>query len=96
MPKVVRLTDEQMNWLEENHTKFSYNALAARLSCHVDTLKRILAREGLQEFDGAKYTPAQKTETWTRPCITCGCKKPRPKNWFMCGVCRRRAGYEEH
>lgn len=96
MPKVTRLTDEQLKWLAEVHERYSFVAMANHIGCHVDTLKRILAREGLREFDGAKYTPAAKIDEWDRPCIQCGSTERRPKNWFMCSDCRRRAGYEEH
>ena len=55
MPKVTQVSDEQMEWLRSNHERYSFVALAERIGCHVDTLKRILAREGLREFDGAAH-----------------------------------------
>lgn len=95
MPKKVTITDEHMDWLRANHQDFSYTHMARHVGVCTDTLKRILAREGLQEFDAAKYVPALKVETWDRPCIQCASREVRHKNWFMCSDCRRKAGYED-
>ena len=54
MPKVVNGSDTQMNWLRENHDSMSLNDVATRIGVCVDTLKRILVREGIREFEGAK------------------------------------------
>ncbi len=97
VPKSVSVSDADLNWLRQNHDSHPYSELAARIGCCVDTLKRILVREGLQEFDGAKYQVRRDFEekTWTRPCMSCGCQKKRPKNWFFCRPCRKEMGYED-
>lgn len=97
MPKMVPISDEDRSWLHHNHHDQTYTDMAARLGCCVDTLKRILVREGLQEFDGAKYAVRRdfKVEQWTRPCLSCGSKEKRPKHWFFCRPCRADMGYED-
>ena len=37
---------------------YTYRAMAKRFDICTDTLKRILMREGMAEFDGAKYAIA--------------------------------------
>jgi hypothetical protein len=97
MPRVVRVTDEDKVWLQRNHKDYTYSDMAQRIGCCVDTLKRILVREGLQEFDGAKYQVRRDFEekSWSRPCMGCGDTKKRPKNWFFCKSCRKELGYED-
>jgi len=95
MPRYVVVSAENIEWLKANHSRSTYTAMASKLGCHVDTLKRILAREGLQEFEAAKYTAALKHPKWTRPCILCSKPETRPRNWFMCSSCRKKNGYEE-
>ena len=97
MPKVVRVSDTDLTWLRDSHHDHSYSELAARIGCCVDTLKRILVREGLQEFDGAKYQVRRDFEekVWTRPCMSCGSTDERPRNWFFCKTCRKTMGYED-
>ena len=97
MPRKVLISEENMAWLRAEHRHHSYLAMAKRIGCCVDTLKRILVREGLQEFDGAKYQVkrAHDQDMWDRPCIVCKDTTPRPRNQYMCGKCRRRAGYSD-
>ena len=97
MPKVVRVSDTDLGWLRTSHHTHSYHDLAQRIGCCVDTLKRILVREGLQEFDGAKYQVRRDFEekTWVRPCMSCASTEKRPKNWFFCKSCRKTMGYED-
>lgn len=97
MPKRVPITEQQYEWLEDNHTKVSYEHMAEQLNCCVDTLKRILVRRGLQEFDGAKYQLPRDhdKQMWTRPCVCCGDTKPRDRGYYMCIRCRAKAGYIE-
>ena len=86
MPKVVRVSDSDLDWLREEHDRHSYSDLATRLGCCVDTLKRILVREGLQEFDGAKYQVRRDFDEkmWSRPCMSCGNSvSPVGKRWGM-------------
>jgi hypothetical protein len=96
MPRVVQVSAKDLDWLRKNHQTQSYPAMAKRLGCCVDTLKRILVRESLQEFDGAKYQIKEKVDAaklWTRPCMKCGQAEERPKFWYFCRSCRKRMGY---
>lgn len=97
MPRNIRVSDSDLSWLRQNHRLKTYSDMAQRLGCCVDTLKRILVREGLQEFDGAKYQVRRdfQGKTWTRPCMKCGDKTERPKMWFFCKSCRKELGYED-
>jgi len=97
LPRTVEISAADRDWLRKNHTTQSYDAMARRLGCCTDTLKRILVRMELQEFDGAKYQVRREAvvKTWTRPCMKCGSEKKRPKNHYFCDPCRRRMGYEE-
>ena len=59
----------------------------------VDTLKRILQREGLAEFDAAKYAVSlsfDTQQTWVRPCMRCKDETPRPKWQYICDRCKER------
>ena len=51
----------------------------------VDTLKRILVREGLRDFEGAKYVVARKVTVamWERPCMDCKSTELRPKKLVL-------------
>lgn len=95
MPRKVLIAVEDMDWLRQNHDLLPFTELAGRIGCCVDTLKRILMREGLAEFEGAKYAVRRDHDEamWTRPCMSCKCCRPRPKNHYFCARCRRRAGY---
>ena len=97
MPKVVDVSDDNMKWLRENHDTVTLTEAAVRIGVCVDTLKRILVREGLREFEGAKYVVARKETVamWSRPCMDCGCTEERPKNWYYCKKCRSSRGYED-
>ncbi len=97
MPRSVSVSDTDLRWLRKNHFNKSYSELAQRMGCCVDTLKRILVREGLQEFEGAKYQVRRDFEgkTWNRPCMSCRAPEERPKNWFFCRSCRKTMGYED-
>jgi len=73
--------------------KYSYRQMAEQLGVCTDTLKRILVREGLAEFEGAKYAckPEHKnfSKTWKRPCLKCRDDSPRPKGQFICSECKK-------
>lgn len=67
--------------------------VAKLFDCCVDTAKRILMREGLRYFEGAKYVIAREQtsfQIWTRPCMVCGCTKSRPKWQYRCDSCSER------
>ena len=55
MAKQRELTKRQRKWLHKRHGDLDLTVIAQKLGCCVDTLKRILMREGLQYFAGAKY-----------------------------------------
>lgn len=97
MPKPIEIDERELNWLKENHRKTTYALMADKIGVCVDTLKRMLVREGLQEFDGAKYQLKRDTDIkmWSRPCLDCLDSTPRPKMWFYCRECRKKRGYEE-
>ena len=97
MPKSVQMTDADRQWLRQHHNDYTYKFMAGQIGCCVDTLKRILVREGLQEFDGAKYELPRdhKVAQWERPCMSCGSTEKRPKFWFFCRSCRSSLGYED-
>jgi IS30 family transposase len=93
MARRLALTDEQRSALK----KFldddrPYTEMAQHLNVCVDTLKRILHREGLFEFEGAKYavSPSNRLnqETWCRPCLKCKDDSPRPKWVYVCAKCK--------
>ena len=72
---------------------YSYREMAKQLSVCTDTLKRILVREGLAEFEGAKYAckPGHKnfSSSWQKPCLKCRDDSPRPKGQFICNDCKK-------
>jgi len=74
------------------HNDYSYRAMARRFDVSSDTLKRILIREELAEFDGAKYAiVSQETENqdlWERPCLKCKSDAPRPRWQYVCNRCK--------
>lgn len=90
MPKRISINPADLEWLRNNYSLHPMTVSAARLGICVDTLKRLLVREGLRNFKGAKYiqrprpTPKDK---WTRPCICCGCTDSRPRLQYKCDPC---------
>lgn len=101
MSRKTKLPDGEVAWLKEFHNKYTHKELAERYEVCVDTLKRILMRLNLQYFPGAKYQIKPSLKKWRRPCLMCGCTKPRPKNQYRCEPCldkeadARRIAYEE-
>lgn len=96
MPRKIVISDSMVSWLHREHNNFTHQQLAERIGCCVDTMKRILMREGLQYFEGAKYVTVKENtlKMWTRPCMRCGCEKLRPKNKYICSTCWNRE-YED-
>ena len=88
MPKKTRLSAAQLRWLRNNQ-KESFPAQAQRIGVCVDTLKRILVREGIRSFEGAKFVAPIKVSMWSRPCLVCKKKVKRPKWQFICDRCAR-------
>jgi hypothetical protein len=96
VPKKIILSKDFLVWLRLNHNDFTHKELADKANCCVDTMKRLLHREGLQIFEGAKYVAINENplKMWERPCLRCKCTKPRPKNQFICNPCWGRE-YED-
>jgi len=92
MPRKIALDPLQREWLVENHGQLLLIEMAAALSVCVDTLKRILVREGLATFDGAKFAPSHQSgvKMWDRPCMCCRTTTPRPKGQYVCDPCTDR------
>ena len=65
----------------------SYASMAERIDVCVDTLKRILHRNGIVEFEGAKFQTRTGYKMWDRPCMKCGTQELRPKNQYICDKC---------
>lgn len=89
MPRRVPVGESELAYLTDAVAQnITYTDMAAHIGCCVDTIKRILQRHGLAEFDGAKYQtpPASDVVMWTRPCSSCGDTTPRPKWQFRCGA----------
>ena len=89
----VPLTKDQVGRLRYMlDNDYSYRAMAKDFDVCTDTLKRMLVREGLAEFNGAKYAmnPYLKSEdqVWDRPCLRCKDKTPRPKWQYICERCK--------
>jgi len=58
---------------------------SAGYDLHEDTIRKIAVSLDLIESRGDKYQPsAQRPQVWSRPCMNCGCTKPRPRNLYMC------------
>ncbi len=97
MPRTIQLSEDDVSFLEQNHDAMTLVDLAKRIGCCVDTLKRILVRLELREFEGAKYVIArtQTVKMWDRPCMDCGDKEERPKGHYFCKPCRVKRGYDD-
>lgn len=90
-PKRRRLTDAERAQLRTMYEAGkSIRSMAAWLSVCTDTAKRILMREGIAEFEGAKFALSASSleQTWRRPCTTCGSTSPRPKWQYRCDRCK--------
>ncbi len=90
MPRHISLTDEQLSYLRDNINDCTFTHLARHIGVCVDTLKRILARHNIKQFDGAKYVPKFKPATWNRPCMKCKSTATRPKWQYICNSCKER------
>lgn len=96
------ISDDQINWLRQHHplvslprrdpSRMSYKMLADHVGVCVDTVKRILVLHNIANFESEKYaiSRTQETPTWRRPCMQCGCTKPRPRNKYICQPCKIR------
>jgi len=89
MANQFEVSDDLLDWLVvavESDT--SYATMAAKVGCCTDTLKRILHRNGIVEFEGAKYANKPVPVMWTRPCTRCSDTKPREKWLYFCATCK--------
>ena len=86
---------------KENYIDMSGRVLSKeeRTRCCTDTLKRILVREDMADFEGAKYalSPSHRTQTkmWKRPCIRCKSEVERPKWQYICDKCKHLTSHAE-
>lgn len=91
MPKRVNISPHDLAYLKRAVSqRVTYAEMAKVIGVHVDTCKRILHKSGIVEFNAAKYistTPLHQPQTWTRPCMTCGCQRPRPRMQYRCDRC---------
>jgi len=86
----IQPTEQQLEWLDDAVQRgLPYSKMATVIGCCTDTLKRILHRHGIVEFEGAKYQSRtiDKPVQWTRPCMRCGDDTPRPKWQYFCDRC---------
>lgn len=91
---IDRLAPDQRDWLRAHHEAMRLQDLALRFNVHRDTMARMLAELGLRP-PTRKMAATPPPALWSRPCITCGDTKPRPRAHYMCPRCRSRAGYIE-
>jgi hypothetical protein len=99
MGRRIALSDAQMSWLRTHYSDGKgppIKRVARLLGVCPDTLKRILMREGLAEFEGAKYALPlsyyrHNAATWERPCLRCKTTAPRPKWQYVCDSCKAAA-----
>ena len=85
---VIKADIDQLkrNWASQMPLK----QMASEVGCCVETLKRILNREGIAIFPAAKYQTSkrQRQQVWERACLSCGSKKPRPRWQYICNKCK--------
>ena len=99
MPRRIDVDERMLDCLfdavDAGHT---YKRMAADVGVCVDTLKRILHRHGIVEFEGAKYATSVEdlVVMWERPCNVCGNTTPRPKNQFRCDHCTEDYEHNTH
>lgn len=88
MSKQTYVSEEQLAWLRAAvAANVTRRAMARYLGCCEDTARRILHRNGILEFDGAKFYSPPPTIMWNRPCSNCGSTTTRPKNQYRCDDC---------
>jgi hypothetical protein len=92
MGRRIELTRAQLKWLTDNADYLTEQDLADHVGCCIDTLRRILMREGIRFYDNAKYVVAEsrRQKRWARPCLICKTKEPRPKWQYVCNRCKKR------
>lgn len=88
MPRVFEVSHDLLDWLDDAvERQVPYSQMAAYAGCCTDTIKRVLNRYGIVEFEGAKYAFKDALPTWSRPCNRCGDARPRPKWQYFCDAC---------
>lgn len=86
-----QLSDDERAYLENAlQGRVSFEDMAEHIGVHVDTLKRLLMRNGLARFNAAKYARTDPPNIWRRPCIRCGDDAPRHRNQYFCDYCTER------
>ena len=85
----TEITEEDRIWLRKAvKDGVPRKVMATYLGVCEDTARRILQREDILHFDGAKFVAAPVIPMWTRPCIKCKTTLERPKNQYVCDTCR--------
>lgn len=91
MGKPTPVTEEQLEWLREAVANgITRREMAAYMQVCEDTVRRILHKNMILEFDGAKFHNLPPIIQWCRPCMYCKCTKERPKNQYICDCCKSR------
>jgi len=95
MPRRANISEGQLQFLRvASAMKIPYSTMAREIGVCTDTCKRVLHKNRIVQFTGAKYIAAELPEIqmWSRPCSCCGDKTPRPKWQFYCQSCKRKLG----
>jgi len=98
MPRRIQVDEHTLDYLwDAVDAGHSYKRMSDEVGCCVDTLKRILHRNGIVKFEGAKYTTpiSEDIIMWNRPCSRCGSEESRPKNQYRCDACKARVEHNE-
>ena len=84
------VSEQDLEWLRQNISELSIKDVAIKFNCCIDTAKRILHRNDIMHFDGAKYEKKRDHDLkmWNRPCMHCKSTDTRPKNQYYCDACR--------
>ena len=87
----IELTPEQLEWLRSAHSlRVHPSLMAIHLGYHIDTIKRLLDRYGIQEALSPKHiTTSADDHLWSRPCMRCKTTNPRPRNQYICDRCKQ-------
>lgn len=96
MGRSISITESDIEYLRVAvEQQIPYADMAEEIGCCEDTVKRVLVREGLAEFTGAKYGMSLRREQkmtevlWNRPCLVCKSTKPRIRNQWVCDHCHK-------
>lgn len=83
MAKPFILSEEQWAYLKAHRYSMTLKDIAAHLGCSTETVRRRLDALDTQ------FKPPEEM-VWTRPCMSCGDDRERPKGHYFCDRCRSR------